>query len=187
MMALTSKSSPRTPRWANVSAWPLCLWVVLAAPGDLDRVVQQRENRSKAFFGAALASVGSRGFPDALANALHQLTPFPMMNGFFYSPNGRAFDLYNEKIVAERSIIVDRYLAGAFVLDPFYEAVSKDGSERMIVMRELAPDDFLQTEYYRLHYATTQIVDEIGFVIRMENDFVGVLSLSRTGAAPGRA
>ena len=134
--------------------------------------------------GAALASVGSRGFPDALANALHQLTPFQMMNGFFYSPNGRAFDLYNEKIVAERSIIVDRYLAGAFVLDPFYDAVSKDGSERMIVMRELAPDDFLQTEYYRLHYATTQIVDEIGFVIRMENDFVGVLSLSRTGAAP---
>jgi len=133
--------------------------------------------------GAAVASVCSRGFPDALANALGQLAPFQMMNGFFYSPNGRAFDLYNEKIVVDRSIIVDRYLAGAFVLDPFYDAVSKDASERMIVMRELAPDDFLQTEYYRLHYATTQIVDEIGFVIQLENDFVGVLSLSRTGVA----
>ena len=134
--------------------------------------------------GAALTSVNSRDFPDALANTLHQLAPFQMMNGFFYSPNGRAFDLYNEKIVADRSIIVDRYLAGAFVLDPFYDAVSKDGSQRMIIMRELAPDDFLQTEYYRVHYATTQIVDEIGFVLHLENDFVGVLSLSRTGVAP---
>ena len=139
--------------------------------------------RWNGLLGAALTSVCSRGFPDALANALSQLAPFQMMNGFFYSPNGRAFDLYNEKIVAARSIIVDRYLAGAFVLDPFYDAISKDGSERMIVMRELAPDDFLQTEYYRVHYATTKIFDEIGFVIQLENDFVGVLSLSRTGVA----
>jgi DNA-binding CsgD family transcriptional regulator len=54
----------------------------------------------------------------------------------------------------------------------------------MIVMRDIAPDDFQQTEYYRLHYATTRIVDEIGFVMRLEAGFTGVLSLSRTGTAP---
>ena len=134
--------------------------------------------------GAAAAAIGSRGFADALAAALRLLTPFQMMNGFLYSPDGRAFDLYNEKIVAERSIIVDRYLAGAYVLDPFYDAVRGDGAERMIVMRELAPDDFARTEYYRRHYATTEIGDEIGFVLKLENGFAGVLSLSRTGAAP---
>src|SRR5436190_23189292 len=91
--------------------------------------------------GAAASAIGSRGFPDALAAALRLLTPFQMMNGFLYSPAGRAFDLYNEKIVAERSIIVDRYLAGAYVLDPFYDAVRSDAAERMIVMREVAPHD----------------------------------------------
>ena len=140
-----------------------------------------------AAWNAALATaanaIGVRGFPDALASALRLMTPFQMMNVFLYSPDGHAFDLYNEKIVAERAIIVDRYLAGAFVLDPFYDAVRKDSAERMIVMRDIAPDDFQQTEYYRLHYATTQIIDEIGFVMRLENDFVAVLSLSRTGAA----
>lgn len=137
---------------------------------------------------AALATaanaIGARGFPDALAAALRLVAPFQMMNGFIYSPDGHAFDLYNEKIVAECAIIVDRYLAGAFVLDPFYDAVRKDGTERMIVMRDIAPDDFRQTEYYRLHYATTEIVDEIGFVMRLDKDFMAVLSLSRTGAAP---
>jgi DNA-binding CsgD family transcriptional regulator len=54
----------------------------------------------------------------------------------------------------------------------------------MIVMRDIAPDNFRQTEYYRLHYATTRIVDEIGFVMKLENGFTGILSLSRTGIAP---
>ncbi|MGO7463709.1 LuxR C-terminal-related transcriptional regulator [Rhizobium ruizarguesonis] len=137
-----------------------------------------------ASLGSAAVAIGTRGFPDALAAVLKLLAPFQMMNGFLYSRDGHAFDLYNEKIVAERSVIVDRYLAGAFVLDPFYDAVRSDDSERMIVMRDIAPDDFQQTEYYRLHYATTRIVDEIGFVMRLEAGFIGVLSLSRTGTAP---
>jgi DNA-binding CsgD family transcriptional regulator len=132
----------------------------------------------------AANAIGSRGFPEALASALRLLAPFQMMNGFIYSPDGHAFDLYNEKIVAERALIVDRYLAGAFVLDPFYDAIRIDSSERMIVMREIAPDDFAQTEYYRLHYATTEIIDEIGFVLKLESGYVAVLSLSRTGSAP---
>jgi DNA-binding CsgD family transcriptional regulator len=132
----------------------------------------------------AVNAIGARGFPDALAAALRLISPFQMMNGFIYSPDGRAFDLYNEKIVADRAIIVDRYLAGAFVLDPFYDAVRRDGTERMIVMRNIAPDDFRQTEYYRLHYATTEIVDEVGFVMRLEGEFLAVLSLSRTSTAP---
>jgi DNA-binding CsgD family transcriptional regulator len=134
--------------------------------------------------GAATAALGTRGFADALASTLRLLAPFQMMNGFLYSPDGHAFDLYNEKIVAERSIIVDRYCAGAFVLDPFYDAVRSDSSERMIVMRDIAPDDFRQTEYFRLHYGTTEIVDEIGFVMKLANGFSAVLSLSRTGIAP---
>lgn len=136
-----------------------------------------------ASLGAAAAAIGARGFPDALTATLRLLAPFQMMNGFLYSPAGQAFDLYNDKITAARSIIVDRYLGGTYVLDPFYDAVRGDSSQRMIVMRELAPDNFQQTEYHREHYATTEIVDEIGFVLGLENDYTGVLSLSRTGAA----
>jgi len=137
-----------------------------------------------AHVGRAAGLIGSRGFPDALEAALRLLAPFQMMNGFFYSPDSRAFDLYNEKIVADRAIIVDRYVEGAFLLDPFYDAICSSNARRMILMREIAPDDFAKTEYYRTHYAATQIVDEIGFVMALANGFTGVLSLSRTGNAP---
>lgn len=139
--------------------------------------------RWNAALGVAVSRIGTRFFPDALAAALRLLAPFQMMNGFAYSSDGRAFDLYNEKIAADRAIIVERYIAGAFLLDPFYDAVRADDSPRMIAMRELAPDDFRQTEYYRLHYATTQITDEIGFVMKLDGGFCAVLSLSRTGPA----
>lgn len=129
-------------------------------------------------------AIGGRAFPDMLAALLSQLTSFQMMNGFLYSPQGQAFDLYNERLIAERSLIVDQYLAGAFILDPFYDAVRVDTSPRMVVMHEIAPDDFMQSEYFRRHYATTEIADEVGFVLQLQKDHVGVLSLCRTGSAP---
>jgi DNA-binding CsgD family transcriptional regulator len=130
-----------------------------------------------------LGSIGAETFPDRLEAALRFLAPFQMMNGFQYSSDGRAFDLYNEKSVGERRIIVDQYLAGAYILDPFYDAVRHDRQERLIVMRGLAPDDFRQSEYHRRHYASTSITDEIGFVLQLGKDRTGVLSLCRIGTA----
>ncbi|GAA4475658.1 helix-turn-helix transcriptional regulator [Gluconacetobacter asukensis] len=132
----------------------------------------------------AADAIGTRLFPGALLAALRLLAPVQMMNGFFYTPDGRAFDLYNESPAADRALIVDRYLAGAFVLDPFHTAIMADGRPRMIAMDACAPDNFTQTEYYRLHYAATRIVDELGFVIPLADRCVGVLSLSRLAPAP---
>jgi DNA-binding CsgD family transcriptional regulator len=130
---------------------------------------------------AVIGSIGTEMFPDRLEAALHFLAPFQMMNGFQYSSDGRAFDLYNERSVVERRIIVDQYLAGAYILDPFYDAIRSNRQERLIVMRDLAPDDFLQSEYHRRHYASTSITDEVGFVLKLEEDRTAVLSLCRIG------
>ncbi|MBB5041445.1 hypothetical protein [Shinella fusca] len=67
---------------------------------------------------AAVSLLGESGFPAALERALRQLVSFEMMNGFAYAPGGKAFDLDNERIVGDRTTIVDHYLAGAYILDP---------------------------------------------------------------------
>lgn len=132
---------------------------------------------------AAIRAVGKPGFAAALEGVLGTLAPFQMMNGFAYSREGRAFDLCNEHVTGQRDIIVDRYLAGAFVLDPFYDAIRSDPAPRMIVMRAIAPDGFRKSEYYRQHYGATGISDEIGFVMPLAEGATGVLSLSRMGRA----
>ena len=131
----------------------------------------------------AVAMLGESGFPAALEHALRQLVSFEMMNGFAYDASDRAFDLDNARIVGDRTTIVDHYLAGTYILDPFYDAVRNRPPEGLLVMRRLAPDRFTETEYYRRHYRATGIVDEIGFILKLR-DADAVLSLSRIGAVP---
>ena len=133
------------------------------------------------FLGEAANRIGSAQFPGALADALRLLAPFEMMNAFQYAPDGGAHDLFNEDLPVERSVIVDHYLSGAYVLDPFYDAVRTSAAPRLLVMRDLAPDEFHQTEYYRRHYASTKTSDEVGFVFPIDHGSIGVLSLSRIG------
>jgi DNA-binding CsgD family transcriptional regulator len=131
----------------------------------------------------AVSTLGEIGFPATLEQALRHLVSFEMMNGFAYAASGKAFDLDNERIVGDRTTIVDHYLAGAYILDPFYDAARNLPPDGLLVMRRLAPDRFTDTEYYRRHYQATGIVDEIGFILKLRNADA-VLSLSRIGAVP---
>lgn len=139
--------------------------------------------RWHAGLGTAISMLGTSDFPAVLERALRQLVSFEMMNGFVYAPGGRAFDLENARIVGDRTTIVDHYLAGAYILDPFYDAIRNPPADGVLVMRKLAPDRFTDTEYYRRHYRATGIVDEVGFMFKL-GPADAVLSLSRIGEVP---
>jgi DNA-binding CsgD family transcriptional regulator len=148
----------------------------------MDQSATMNEARLAAFattFAKAVSTLGETAFPDLLAKALQTLSPFGMMNGFYYTADGGAGDLYNMHDRERHGVIVDHYLDGAYVLDPFYDAARSDGRERLLVMRALAPDDFFDSEYFRRHYRTTGIIDELGFVLNLGPGATGVLSASR--------
>lgn len=133
---------------------------------------------------AATAKLGGTDFALALEELLRQITSFQMMNGFLYTADGQGFDLHNERIVADRQTIVDHYLAGAYILDPFYDATRHPDNRRFIAIKQLAPDNFEQSEYYRRHYSATGITDEVGFLFYFPRGDIGVLSLCRVGDVP---
>ncbi|MTE00544.1 DNA-binding response regulator [Paracoccus sp. YIM 132242] len=129
----------------------------------------------------AAHAIGKPEFPLCLETALRQLVSFQMMNGFAYSHDGVASDLCSERVVGTRAMIVDRYLAGSYVLDPFFDALHRFSADTLLVMRRIAPDRFAETEYFRQHYGATGIVDEIGFILKLRH-VDAILSLSRMGA-----
>ncbi|WP_137156792.1 helix-turn-helix transcriptional regulator [Rhizobium sp. FKL33] len=135
-------------------------------------------------FAESVTAIGQTAFPDLLAKALQALGPFGMMNGFYYTADGGAGDLYNMHDQKRHGVIVDHYLDGAYVLDPFYDAVKGDRRERFLAMRAIAPDDFFDSEYFRRHYRTTGIIDEVGFVLDLGANSTGVLSASRMEGEP---
>lgn len=133
---------------------------------------------------AAAAGTGEAEFPQRLAEALRMLTPFTILMVFAYRGEEAPRDVHNNIAPDLAKIVVRDYIAGPYVLDPFFEAVRSGTRQGLLVLRHLAPDRFYTSEYYRQHYERTQIRDEVGFVIGLERGVTAVLSLTRQRGEP---
>lgn len=105
---------------------------------------------------------------------------------FAYRDKARPIDLYSTFDAADHHVFVSLYQAGPYLLDPFYHA-ARARRTGVFRMRELAPDRFFSSEYFRTYYSQTRLAEEIGFFVPFEDGVTVVLSLMRrekTGAFP---
>jgi DNA-binding CsgD family transcriptional regulator len=63
-------------------------------------------------------------------------------------------------------------------LDPFYHT-ARERRTGLFRMRELAPDRFYSSEYYRSYYVRTGLAEEVGFFLTPDDEVSVVLSLMR--------
>ena len=127
--------------------------------------------------------IGSSELPDKevgfnFVELLETLTTFDHAVIFAYRGEQRPLDLYSTFGVDEYDIFVSQYLAGPYLLDPFFRAATSNRSG-VWRMRELAPDRFFSSEYFRSYYVKTGLAEEIGFFIPITDDCLVVLSLMR--------
>jgi len=114
------------------------------------------------------------------------LVRFDYVVVFAYRAKERPIDLYSTFDRDENIVFVTLYQAGPYLLDPFYHT-ARERREGVFRMRELAPDRFFSSEYYRTYYVQTGLAEEIGFFVPIEGDITVVLSLMRreqTGPFP---
>lgn len=97
---------------------------------------------------------------------------------FAYRAKERPIDLFSTFDPEDHEIFVSLYQAGPYLLDPFYHA-ARTGKFGVHRMRDLAPDRFYSSEYYRTYYVQTQLAEEVGFFIPGEDDVTVVVSLMR--------
>lgn len=132
-------------------------------------------------FAAALAALETPGFAPALVRALAGVAEFDFSVIFGYRGEARPIDLYDNFPTARRNVFVADYQAGPYLLDPFYHASRDRVASGLHRMRELAPDRFYQSQYYRSYYARTGLAEEIGFFLSPTRDVTVVISLMRDG------
>lgn len=145
----------------------------------LDTVVIDLETVFK-----TLASlIGEASTADADAGAsfcvlMKAMVSFDYAVVFAYREKERPLDLYSTFTPDEHTIFVRLYQAGPYLLDPFYHAARapKPGVWRM---RELAPDRFFSSEYFRSYYTQTGLAEEVGFFVLLPEGITVVLSLMR--------
>ncbi|MCP3687343.1 MAG: helix-turn-helix transcriptional regulator [Gammaproteobacteria bacterium] len=134
-----------------------------------------------ALLSRCIESIGSSQFTDNLLNALKSITDFDYMVSFAYHQKEKPVCLYHCFSPAERTVFVDDYLKGPYLLDPFFKACSRMVDAGLYRLRDIAPDRFLQSEYYRSYYERTGLTEEVCYTFYPQSDVAVVISLMRSG------
>lgn len=74
---------------------------------------------------------------------------------------------------------LDRYLAGPYLLDPLYQLALRKSKPAMCRCRDESPDRFRSSEYYRQYYERTHLVDEMDFLLDIDQNSTLVLVVGR--------
>lgn len=127
----------------------------------------------------ALIEVGSDVFAPRLVDALHQLVDFDVCMVFAYGKSQGSVALHHNMSGNQAKLLVDDYLLGPHLLDPFFAEATSGRTRGFCSMRDLAPDQFYQSEFYQHHYVRTGIKDEIGILFPVNEERVAVLSITR--------
>ena len=132
---------------------------------------------------SCVEAIGTEEFPRRLLNSLSEFTDFDFMVAFAYYRSEIPVCLYHTFDTSEHLIFVDDYLKGPYLLDPFFKACERKVDAGIYRLRDIAPDRFYQSEYYRSYYVQTGLSEEICYTLYLD-DVAIVISLMRAGDRP---
>jgi DNA-binding CsgD family transcriptional regulator len=133
---------------------------------------------SVAALSAAIASVGRDGFEKDLCNLLQVTTRYVSVAIIAFSTQSKPRRLFDNLSCSDRKRALDPYLAGAYLLDPWYNMVGQEVPDGVYMLSEQAPDDFEQSEYFLHYYAQAGAHDECGMFVRTSSGVYIVISLA---------
>ncbi len=136
---------------------------------------------------AAIAAIGRGGFPAALWDLLGHLARPDNMLVLVYRDGGPARELCRRETDPRAfARLHSVYLGGAYRLSPFYGLHLQRAAEGLYRLRDIAPDAFQRSRFYREYFAETAIIDELAFTAWLGEGLSLNLFLGRDGTR-GRA
>jgi len=129
-----------------------------------------------------ITRVGQTDFARQLVATLKSLVPIDDATVLVYPDTDLPIVEYFEVPAELDRSTLDVFVAGAFVLDPYYQAASRDRRFGVFQLQDLAPTGFRDSEYYKAWYRNCGYQDECGFLLpNGANGFINI-ALGRTGA-----
>jgi len=134
--------------------------------------------------GAMISAVGTPSFWRALAELCSCVAESsgPMIYTFSRKQHPRV--LFPESRLEERDLYINSYLRAAYSTDPYYTAFLEKTPARLYTLREIAPADFYQTEYFGEYYRHTNVADEVAYLVSVADDTAIHISLTRLWSEP---
>jgi len=124
-----------------------------------------------------IESIGTTDFYNFLGDALESVSPYEDMIVVAYSADKKPFMVYQNLLDTHKQNILNQYLSGGYFLDPFYEIQMKKPKDGIYRLADLAPDEFYSSEYYQNYYTGSEFQDEIGFIIKYDDEYEVIIWL----------
>ena len=159
-------------QWETIAAQPMASATMVATYPSWSGHLSQ-----------AIKALGSSDFFALLSRAFCHLPNVSNPLLIFFPECGRPqalFSNYTEKDEYQRQ--VGHYMEGTYVLDPYYNASLNDIKAGAYQLKDVAPDNFKRSEYYRVFYKATDIVDEVTFLQQLPDGGHLHLSFAYLGA-----
>jgi DNA-binding CsgD family transcriptional regulator len=121
-----------------------------------------------------------KGFEAALYTLFRRAMVIDNLVVMAYRATGAPLDLFHQSEHPQVFVAMQNtYLAGAYLLDPFYDLHLSQAPAGLYRMRDVAPDAFHRSRYFREYYRQTTLVDELAFVAYPQADVTLNICLGR--------
>ena len=137
-----------------------------------------RETRRATALSQAIDSVGLSSFLPSLLAYLRVDVAFVGVLLVLLDESNRMFHIYDTARAPYR-MQLDMYLDGVYQLDPFYTRFCTDRCSRAMLIRDVAPDRFNLTEYYRRFYRNIELQDEMAIFTDLKDGRFLFFSIGR--------
>lgn len=129
------------------------------------------------------ASLGSERFCGDLAKLLAKPLQYDGLAILLFHPHYLPTVLHANLMQHDAEVFRQKYMQGAFLLDPFYQ-IASSGNNGLYSIREIAPEGFFGGRYFREYFCPAGINDEVNYVFQGHEGIFGLISISRTVAHP---
>ncbi|RFB79549.1 helix-turn-helix transcriptional regulator [Methylovirgula sp. 4M-Z18] len=129
-----------------------------------------------------IEEIGLSDFAANLVEILRQQVPFDCALVLVYRPEQRPEIMLDMLAHENRANTAKHYIGGAYLLDPFYIRAGSLREPAFLRMRDIAPTDFISSEYYVSYYKHSHVADEINHLVPDGHGGVFALCLERSDA-----
>jgi len=113
---------------------------------------------------ALIDALDAPDFAARLVHALGALVAFELAAIFVYRGRSRPLNLYDNFELVDAKKGIAAYVENTYVLNPFYQASQKGLRDGVYRIRDLAPDAFFESEYYKSYRILPKRSEEIGYI-----------------------
>jgi DNA-binding CsgD family transcriptional regulator len=125
-------------------------------------------------------AIGSADWFGTVLNLLGAACSFDSGGVMVYHREQRPRRILHRFNPEERALPEDAYVFGPYALDPHYQLFAAGCPSGVHWLRDIAPDDFFQSEYYRVFYSRIGLSDSIELLWRINEESALCIFIERS-------